>query len=575
MQWQRERARHARKSAMALQFDSPHLPDEMTGNKKPIRPAHQLFAGASLIVLWVISGLCLALGIAVFVVPATWMSLATESGSADLSNKTCPAITPARSPHTPITVAAARQPFVAAWNSYKAHVLARPEGVRPGCEPLRFPATAAYRGVAVVHHGFSSCPQEMANLGPPLAAKGYDAVFPLLPGHGNEVRYEADAPMFLWTFLGIAFSLAGLLTMCCARILPCAGCCKCACCVDGKAHIERAPGRGTREACCGHRARTRCIYVSAALLGVLLLVSTAGYILVLASAADFCLSLSFVDGVGPGCDGMSEYNDNLPSSPRGYADFLDAFNRDVAAKATGELVLAGLSGGGTASLYSLRATRPDGTALFTRTLLLAPYIDVATIGPMLQPAIDLGLGELKVDFGADCRVARRDAGKAGYCNYRLNRIDAMRDLATVARNGLVLPSGSSVATVKVRNDATVTNTDITALSQQLEGLAAGDPSTGSALCVATHVDDRHSPVSVWNYIHQDVELEWIPELICQCANFLADGTPLPTDGSGSFDGATEPICHTDCDLGGCAYDCVADAFFTCAAGGSGRLRRRV
>ena len=54
--------------------------------------------------------------------------------------------------------------------------MARPEGVRPGCEPLRFPATTTYRGVAVIHHGFSSCPQEMAVLGPPLADKGYDGL---------------------------------------------------------------------------------------------------------------------------------------------------------------------------------------------------------------------------------------------------------------------------------------------------------------------------------------------------------------------------------------------------------------
>jgi len=224
-------------------------------------------------------------------------------------------------------------------------------------------------------------------------------------------------------------------------------------------------------------------------------------------------------------------------------------------------------------LYSSRATRADGSALFARVLLVAPYIDVAVIGPVLQPAIDLGLGELKVDFGNDCRVARRGQGKAGYCNYRLSRIDAMREVAAVARDGLALPRGSNIEILKVENDGTVTNADISALAVQLAALTATDPQTNSSLCVATHVDERHSPLSVWNYIHQDVELEWIPELICQSVDFLASGVPIPTDGAGTFDGYAEPICHTDCDLGGCTYDCAADAFFTCAATPGRRVRR--
>ena len=99
-----------------------------------------------------------------------------------------------------------------------------------------------------------------------------------------------------------------------------------------------------------------------------------------------CLSLSFVDGVGPGCEGMSEYNDNLPSDPAGYTDWLDVFDTSIAALASGELVLAGLSGGGGAALYASQRKRADGAGLYQRVLLIAPYLDVATIGPMLEPA---------------------------------------------------------------------------------------------------------------------------------------------------------------------------------------------
>jgi len=229
----------------------------------------------------------------------------------------------------------------------------------------------------------------------------------------------------------------------------------------------------------------------------------------------------------------------------------------------GELVLAGLSGGGGAALYSSQKTRADGSALYERTLLLAPYIDVAIIGPFLGPAISLGMGELKVDFGEDCRVVRRDAGKAGYCNYRLNRIDAMRQVAQGVLPTLSVPPSSSIEIVMVENDGTVTNADISKLAVQLDGLTSGSASKESSMCVATHVSSHHSPVGVWNYIHQGVNQDYLPELVCDGVNFLVDGTALPTDGTRTKDGNVEDLCDDDCDLGNCAYDCNADHFFTC------------
>jgi hypothetical protein len=116
-------------------------------------------------------------------------------------------------------------------------------------------------------------------------------------------------------------------------------------------------------------------------------------IVVFAGGHDFCLSLSFVDGVQSGCAGRSEYNDNLPTSASGYTSALDAFDNDVAAYASGELVIAGLSGGGSSALWSMLKTRSDGvTPLYSRAVLFAPYIDVAVIGAYLDFAIHwLGL----------------------------------------------------------------------------------------------------------------------------------------------------------------------------------------
>jgi alpha-beta hydrolase superfamily lysophospholipase len=57
---------------------------------------------------------------------------------------------------------------------------------QPGCEPAHYapPAGVKYRGVAVLLHGFSACPQQYEQLGPQLANAGYEVFVPLFPGHG-------------------------------------------------------------------------------------------------------------------------------------------------------------------------------------------------------------------------------------------------------------------------------------------------------------------------------------------------------------------------------------------------------
>lgn len=54
------------------------------------------------------------------------------------------------------------------------------------CEPQRYspPEGVTPRGVAVLLHGFSACPDQYDVLGPQLAAAGYEVLVPLFPGHG-------------------------------------------------------------------------------------------------------------------------------------------------------------------------------------------------------------------------------------------------------------------------------------------------------------------------------------------------------------------------------------------------------
>ncbi|HVE81862.1 MAG TPA: alpha/beta fold hydrolase [Myxococcales bacterium] len=70
----------------------------------------------------------------------------------------------------------------AAW---LAHVA---ESTQPGhqsaCEARRYAPASEPRGVVVMFHGFTGCPDQYDGLGPALAAQGYEALAPLLPGHG-------------------------------------------------------------------------------------------------------------------------------------------------------------------------------------------------------------------------------------------------------------------------------------------------------------------------------------------------------------------------------------------------------
>jgi pimeloyl-ACP methyl ester carboxylesterase len=62
-----------------------------------------------------------------------------------------------------------------------------PATVQNLCEPARYspPPGVAYRGVAILLHGFSSCPGQYENLAPKLAKAGYEVLVPLYPGHGR------------------------------------------------------------------------------------------------------------------------------------------------------------------------------------------------------------------------------------------------------------------------------------------------------------------------------------------------------------------------------------------------------
>jgi alpha-beta hydrolase superfamily lysophospholipase len=108
-----------------------------------------------------------------------------------------------------------------AWKAYVDGVIANNPPLQAECKPVRIPATlsgplTAPKGVVVLYHGYTACPQQFMNastigadgkpiqggLASRLSKEGYEVLLPLLPGHGRVAASrpagEVDAKKNLW-----------------------------------------------------------------------------------------------------------------------------------------------------------------------------------------------------------------------------------------------------------------------------------------------------------------------------------------------------------------------------------------
>ena len=71
------------------------------------------------------------------------------------------------------------------WEQYLASVPM--DSLQEDCKPRLLPPLTAvpYRGVAVLYHGYTACPQQFFELARLLNERGFAVVLPLLPGHGR------------------------------------------------------------------------------------------------------------------------------------------------------------------------------------------------------------------------------------------------------------------------------------------------------------------------------------------------------------------------------------------------------
>lgn len=72
------------------------------------------------------------------------------------------------------------------WNDYVKDVINAGSAIQENCKPRRLgrPQGVPYKGVIILFHGFTACPQQYFEWGRALADKGFDVLLPLLPGHG-------------------------------------------------------------------------------------------------------------------------------------------------------------------------------------------------------------------------------------------------------------------------------------------------------------------------------------------------------------------------------------------------------
>ena len=513
------------------------------------------------VVASIMAGLCLATGIGIAAVASAATTLAVEPPPVDAPHCATvdpetmedamgygtatgvPATTYSKFNTFDVSFREQYDKYVAAWDSYVADTMGRPQGVRQDCAPMRFPAVGPeFKGVAVVWHGFSSCPQEISLVAPPLAARGYDVLLPLMPGHGNALEYEPEATNWIWGyFVGFVAAISV------------------ACCICFRAVASGNADPTSKSVCTPTR------FANASLCCCCILFLSALVAVVVTYAQTDAGGVSYCVGLWPpgfSCNGKSEENENLPTDRDGYLTGERRLGRidEIVALAPGEKVIAGLSGGGAAAMENGQAKKGDGSALYVRQLLWAPYIGLQTFEPILGPADDIGLGGVTIHYGTGCEE-RSATGKAGYCNIQINNIKGSRDLGKHVLENLNTPPGAEVQLVMVQGDATVMNSKIAEFGDALT--AEGTPVTS---CVVDGLlNGYHSPTGPWNYPGEP--MGWIPQINCDSVNFLAEGTPFPTDGEADIGGGTmAPRCAVggcSTEEGGCSYDCVADAFFSC------------
>ena len=355
-----------------------------------------------------------------------------------------------------------------------------------------------------------------------------------MPGHGNALEYEPEATNWIWGYF-VGFVARSPSCCICFRAVASGN-------ADPTSKSVCTPTRFANASLC-----CCCILSLSALVAVVVGGTRDGRRrrLVLRRAVAARLLRN----------GKSEENENLLTDRDGYLSGERArpHRRDRGARAGREGDRRAV-GGGAAAMENGQAKKGDGSALYVRQLLWAPYIGLQTFEPILGPADDIGLGGATIHYGTG-REERSATGKAGYCNIQINNIKGSRDLGKHVLENLKTPPGAEVQLVMVQGDAIVMNSKIAEFGDALT--AEGTPVTrvvdgllNGHYCRRAELPGGHGLILPIN---------------CDSVNFLAEGTTpstaRPTSAAARWRRAAPSAAARP--RKAAARTTVADAFFSC------------
>lgn len=196
-----------------------------------------------------------------------------------------------------------------------------------------------------------------------------------------------------------------------------------------------------------------------------------------------------------------------------YAKTMGAMLKDE----QGVKIVGGLSVGGAIATRAM-IDNPD---VYNRGFLMAPFFNAAGPISILIPVVDAVIPNKKIDWGKECEEQRK-LGRAGYCNFKLTNIAAVRKfgLETLKEvNKIKIP----VQITGVEKDPAASNSAIAEASRKL---------SNSQTCLFAK-GANHSMLSPQDNVGRN--MFWLKPLEEQLVNYVDTGKNFEVVGKSEHD----------------------------------------
>lgn len=240
----------------------------------------------------------------------------------------------------------------------------------------------------------------------------------------------------------------------------------------------------------------------------------------------------------------ADINDNGANDR--YDHFVSRMN-ELAAAASGERIIVGLSGGG--SLATGAAYEVRGQNIWSRLLLYAPYFDIPGTTKTLASVVNVFRPQFVNDWGEACRYNRDDpdgGGRDGYCSLPVGAVYAMKTYGRMIADRIIHQGRA----VNQQNETVMTlpvqfagvEYDPTADNRRMHQVFQSLPNARFCLF------PKGVPHSMINPANDEPNLDpyWIPSLDRDSMNFILHGEWFRTSGPSLEEapfGIETNLCH--------------------------------